>query len=239
MTIDNTNANPSLDPANDDSLLGVLKVAIGKAIQEMDNVLPATIVSYDRVTNRAQVQPQIRIVNTNGQSISRAQIASVPVYQYGGGGFLLNFPLKTGSLGWIIACDRDISQFLQSYSQSSPNTYRKKNFSDSFFLPDIMTGYTISPEDSENAVLQNLDGTVKISLGVDTIKIESPKVEINATTEIALISPSIIINGSSSVNIASPEITIDSSGEIITTTTKFAVDGDITASGTITPGTPP
>lgn len=231
MTAENSNANPSVDPANEDSLLGLMKVVIGKAIQEMDNVLPATIIAYDRVTNRAQVQPQIRIVNTNGQSISRAQIASVPVYQYGGGGFLLNFPLKPGSLGWIIACDRDISQFLQSYSQASPNTYRKKNFSDSFFLPDIMTGYTIASEDSENAVLQNLDGTVKISLGVNSIKIFSPTITLN--------SENLIIDSTSSVSITSPAITINSSGEIIATTPKFAVDGDITASGTITPSTPP
>lgn len=231
MTIDNTNANPSIDPANEDTLLGVLKVAIGKAIQEMDNVLPATIVAYDRVTNRAQVQPQIRIVNTNGQAISRAQIASVPVYQYGGGGFLLNFPLKPGSLGWIVACDRDISQFLQSYSQSAPNTYRKKNFSDSFFLPDIMTGYTISGEDEENAVLQNLDGTVKISLGMDSIRISAKNIFIE--------SESLTIDASSDVSITSPSIKIDSTGEIITTTPKFAVDGDITASGSITPSTPP
>lgn len=231
MTAENSNANPSVDPANEDSLLGLMKVVIGKAIQEMDNVLPATIIAYDRATNRAQVQPQIRIINTNGQSISRAQIASVPVYQYGGGGFLLNFPLKPGALGWIIACDRDISQFLQSYSQASPNTYRKKNFSDSFFLPDIMTGYTIASEDSENAVLQNIDGTVKISLGVNSIKIFSPTITLN--------SENLIIDSTSSVSITSPAITINSSGEIIATTPKFAVDGDITASGTITPSTPP
>jgi len=246
MTTENTNANPSIDPANEDTLLGVLKVAIGKAIQEMDNVLPATIVAYDRVTNRAQVQPQIRIINTNGQSISRAQIASVPVYQYGGGGFLLNFPLKPGALGWIVACDRYISQFLQSYSQASPNTYRKKNFSDSFFLPDIMTGYTISSDDSDNAVLQNLDGTVKISLGIDSIKIVAPTITlnsenlvINATSSVSITTPSLAIDASSTASITSPAITVNSSGEIITTTPKFAVAGDITASGSITPGTPP
>lgn len=220
----NENANPSLNPANKDTLLGVLNVAINKAIQQMDNVLPATVIAYDRNTNRAQVQPQIKIVNTNNQSISRAQIASVPVFQYGGSGYLLSFPLKSGSLGWIIACDRDISDFLQNYSQSTPNTYRKKSFSDSFFIPDIMTGYTISSDDDENAVLQNLDGSVKISLGTDKIKISAKNVDVNCEE--------------ASIN-ASQEITINSSNKIVVTTPTFAVDGNITASGTITPNTPP
>lgn len=239
MTAENSNANPSLDPANNGTLLGMLKVAINKAIQEMNNALPATIIAYDRTTNRAQVQPQIRVVNTNNQSISRPQIASVPVYQYGGGGFILNFPLKAGSLGWIIACDRDISQFLQSYSESSPNTFRKKNFSDSFFLPDVMTGYEISPDDAENVVLQNLAGTVKISLSNDTITLKAQNIVIDATTMVSIDSPAITINGTASVSITSPALTVNSVGEIITTTTRFAVAGNITASGTITPGTPP
>ncbi len=239
MTIDNSSANPSLDPANTGTLLGMLKVAINKAIQEMNNALPAMVIAYDRTTNRAQVQPQIRVINTNNQSISRPQISSVPVYQYGGGGFILNFPLKSGSLGWIIACDRDISQFLQTYSEASPNTYRKKNFSDSFFLPDVMTGYTIAPEDSENAVLQNLDGTVKISLSTDTITFSAPNIVIDATTQASITAPSLIINGTASAEIESPTLTINSAGEIITTTPKFAVAGNITASGSITPGTPP
>lgn len=239
MTIDNSNANPSIDPANEDSLLGLMKVAIKNAMMNMDGVLPAIVVSYDRAINRAQVQPTIKMVNTNGQNISRAQIASVPVYQYGGGGFMLNFPIKTGSTGWILACDNDISQFLQTYSNSAPNTYRKNSFSDGVFFPDAMIGYLVASEDSDNAVLQNLDGTVKISLGLDTIKIEAPNIEMNATTQISLTSPTIVIGASSSLAISSSGLSINSASEIIVTTPKLAATGDITATGTITPSTPP
>lgn len=220
----NENANPSLNPANKDTLLGALNVAINKAVQQMDNVLPATVIAYDRNSNRAQVQPQIKIVDTNKRSITRAQIASVPVFQYGGNGYLLSFPLKSGSFGWIIACDRDISEFLQNYSESPPPTYRKKSFSDSFFLPDIMTGYTIASEDIENAVLQNLDGTVKISLGTDKIKVSAKNVEVDCE--------SLSITSSSNISITC-------GGNIILTTPEFYVDGNISASGTITPNAPP
>jgi hypothetical protein len=220
----NESANPSLDPANNDTLLGLLNVAIAKAMQQMDNVLPATVVAYDRVKNRAQVQPQIKMIDTNKNSITRAQIASIPVFQYGGNGYLLSFPLKSGSFGWIIACDRDISEFLQNYSESSPSTYRKKSFSDSFFLPDVMTGYTIASEDLENAVLQNIDGTVKISLSPDKIKVSAKNVEVDCEQ--------LSINSSSNIS-------INCSGNIILTTPQFYVSGNISASGTITPDSPP
>lgn len=215
MSGDLPNSNPSVDPADTSTLLGAFNTVIKKAIQDMDNALPAQIISYDRTTNRAQVKPLIKIVNTSNQSISRAQVASIPVYQFGGGGYLLSVNLKPGDYGWIIACDRDISLFLQGYSESSPNTFRKKSFSDSFFMPDIMRGYTIAEEDLENAVLQNLDGTVKISLGVDKIKIVADNVEIE----------------SQNVNINSPT-------EVKITTTILRVEGEITASGNITPNVP-
>jgi phage baseplate assembly protein gpV len=121
------------------------------------------------------------MVTTSDTTIKRAQLASIPVYQYGGGDFILSFPLKAGDLGWIKANDRDISIFLQSYANSAPNTIRKKSFSDALFYPDVMRGYIIAGEDANNAVLQNISGTVKVSLGADKIKVSAPTVEIVAT----------------------------------------------------------
>lgn len=171
-------STPSRNPANNDTLVGVLNVAMQKRIQYTDDMLPARVIKYDREANRVQVQPMIRMVNTRGQQIARGQVASLPVLQLGGGGFILSFPLNPGDLGWIKANDRDISLFLRGYAESAPNTKRMHSFSDALFIPDVMTGYSISGEDSANAVLQNLDGSVKIALFENKIKITAPDVEI-------------------------------------------------------------
>ena len=107
-----------------------------------------------------------------------------------------------------MANDRDISVFLQSYAQTAPNSPRMFSFSDGVFFPDVMTGLdTISGGDAENAVLQNVEGTVSISIGSDSIDITTTsEVNITATT---------------SVNVTTPVL---------------AVIGNITATGTITPG---
>lgn len=158
-------AIPSIDPADEDSLIGAFRHILGKFLQGVDDMLPAQVISYDRTTNRAVVQPLVMLLTTDNKTVQRPAVASVPVIQYGGGGFVVSAPIKAGNLGWIKANDRDISLFLQSFNNSSPNTVRKHSFSDAVFIPDVMTGYTIDGEDTNNLVIQSLDGSTKISVG--------------------------------------------------------------------------
>lgn len=164
-------ANPSRDPANDDSLLGMARQILDKFLQQVDDMLPARVVSYDRATNRAIVMPMIKVLTTDNRQLSRAQVASVPVMQYGGNGAVLSFDVTAGDIGWIKANDRDISLMLQSYRDEAPNTLRKHSFNDALFIPDVMRGVTIAGEDAHNAVLQTLDGSVKVAIWPDRLKL--------------------------------------------------------------------
>jgi len=181
-------AQPSVNPSNDGSLQGMMEHVMQKALQRTDDMLPAIVISFDRETNRAQVRPLIMMVNTDGEAIKRAEIASVPVFQIGAGGFLLNFNLKPGDLGWIKASDRDISLFMQSFSEEQPNTFRLHSFEDGVFFPNVLTGFTIDDEDAENCVLQTLDGSQRIAIWENKIKITSD-------TEIILDAPAVRATG--------------------------------------------
>lgn len=173
-----SNNNPSLNPADNGTLAGAVTFAFHKLLQNVNGMLPAQVMSYDRSKNRVQVQLLINIVGTDGSSYPRPQLASIPVFVFGGGGFRLSFPLKSGDQGWVIANDRDISNFLNSYSQTTPNTARIKSFSDGVFFPDVMSGLnTISSGDANNAVLSNSSGTVTISISETGVKITSPQID--------------------------------------------------------------
>ena len=163
-------SNPSRDPANDASLLGMARQVLDKFLQQIDDCLPARVLSYDRATNRARVVPIVKLLTTEGRQVGRAQIASIPVMQFGGNGVVLSFDLKAGDLGWIKANDRDISLILQSYRDNAPNTLRKHSFSDAVFIPDVMHGVTVDAEDAHHAVLQTLDGLVRVAIWPDRIK---------------------------------------------------------------------
>lgn len=170
-----TNSPPSRDPANDDSILGMLRNVLDKFLLGVDDMLPAQVVAFDRASNRAQVQPLVMLLTTNGDKVQRAQVASVPVMQLGAGGFVLNFNLKPGDFGYIKANDRDISLVMQSGNMSGPNTLRKHSFEDGIFIPVIDRDFVIDPEDSENAIWQTKDGMVNLALWSEFVKIRSKR----------------------------------------------------------------
>jgi len=215
------NNNPSIDPANNGSLAGSIKFAFNKLTQQKDGMLPAKVIEYDREENRVQVQLLITLITTDGSQVPRPQIASLPVILLGGGGYFLGFPLAPGDLGWVMANDRDISIFLQSYAQSPPNTERVKSFSDGIFIPDIMTGYTIDGVDDNNFIIQNKAGTEKITIGAAGIKVQS-------AVEVKVTAPLVTVDAST-VSIASPAISIN----MTLPTNIIQLNGSILATGTI------
>lgn len=182
---------PSKDPADQHSLPGVLEAVFKKQMQGVQGQLPAVVISYDRDTNLAVVQPMIAILTTDGKAVSRAPVASVPALALGGGGFVLNFPLKQGDKGWIEASDRDISLYLQGGgNEAQPNTARLHSFEDGRFIPDAFAQYVIAGEDAAACVLQSLDGSVRIALDPSgAIRLTSATILLTATTSVAIATP--------------------------------------------------
>jgi hypothetical protein len=209
MSGEENNSAPSKTPANS---LGDLPSGIQEVLKKflqsgIDDMLPCKIIAYNRVSNRATVQPMIKLVSTDNKAFSRNQLASVPVFNIGGGNFILSFPLNPGDLGWIKATDRDISNFLGSYNETSPDTRRMHDFDNGVFIPDAMRGWVISGEDTANVVLQNLDGTVKVSLGSNNIKIQAPdNVHIKTDNFIRPNAPILWVTASTSVILSAPVV---------------------------------
>lgn len=241
---------PSIDPAQRHSIMGTVQFIIDKLVkQEMDDMLPAKVIAYDRTKNRCTVQIMVCMVNTLNQQVTRAQIASVPVLQLGGGGFVLSFPIVAGDTGWIKATDVDMSLFLQSLNSggvvSPPNTAITHKFDSSMFVPDTMFhNVVINDEDAANVVLQTLDGTVRVALWDDRVKITAPTLqvecpqvtidctditvntstaEVNATTatvtttDISVVTETAEVTASNTINLtATTSITLDAPAVIIT-----------------------
>lgn len=174
---------PDTDQASEGSLPGVLKDVLRKWLMGVDDMLPAKVVSYDDKSNRATIQPLVMLGTTDGGKLSRAAIANVPVYRFGGGGFFMRFPIKPGDLGWLKANDRDTSLIMQAGGEEEwPNTRRLHSFSDAMFFPDTFREWVIDGADVDAAVWQSLDGGARIALaaGSITLAIGAVKIEISA-----------------------------------------------------------
>lgn len=180
---------PSKDPANDSSMSGMFRAVFKKQMQKVDGQLPCVVLSYSREANRATVQPLISVLGTNGNTMSRAPVVNVPCLALTGGGYVLSFPIATGDKGWIEASDRDISLFLQAITETRPNTARMHSFEDARFVPDAFADYVIADEDAGAAVLQSKDGTTKVSVGPNGVKVSGTNVNITATEKVAFATP--------------------------------------------------
>jgi len=199
----NTPLIPDKPPSIDGDLGGALSYIFRKLMMKTDGQLPARIVSYNRATNRAMVQPLISMISTSAQRVGRAPIAAVPVLAIGGGGLFINFPLGPGDLGWIEASDRDISLFLQGAQMSSPNDGRIHSFENGRFIPDVYDQWTFTL-DSGAMVISTLDGSTRIVMSEGKINLIGADIQINGTT--------VEINASSSISINTGTLDVDATG---------------------------
>jgi len=156
-------------------------------------LIPAQVAQFDRTKNMATVQPMVMLVDVSDNTRMRKAVANIPVISLGGGGFHISFPLKEGDLGWILASDRDISQFIKSLKAAPPNTFRKHTFSDGWFIPDVFRQYTINSADSAAMVIQTTDGATRISIGQGTVNITAPT-SVTVTSPLATFTGSVVID---------------------------------------------
>lgn len=162
---------PNTSQASQGSLGGKMSEVLSRWLRdEVDDMLPAQVVSYDDVTNRAEIRPLVMIGTTDGAKVARATISNIPVFRFGGGGFFIRFPLKPGDFGWLKANDRDTSLVLQTGGGMDwPNTTRLHSFSDAMFFPDTVKQWVIAGANTDAAVFQSLDGLMCISVHDDKI----------------------------------------------------------------------
>ena len=204
----------STDPSNEDSLVGVFNTVLDKFKQSMQTRLPCVVTAVNKAKNSVSVIPLINMVLADGSSLRRAIIVGVPIQHLSAGGFIIHLPINVGDYGYIRSCDRDISLFKQSFKESIPNTKRKITFEDSIFIPDTINynNYTIDNEDDNNLVIQSFDNSVKISLGLDNIKIKAPTINMEGNVNI---NGNVATTGTlenNGVNVGSTHVHIDGSG---------------------------
>lgn len=154
--------SPSRKPGMGSDMSDVFALGFRKEMLDVDDMLPAKIVAWDKNKNRAQVEILYMITMTDGSVNPMLAPAEVPTLVLGGGDLCLCWPLKAGDLGWIKSADRDISLFLQEYNAQPGNTPRIHTFEDAMFIPDVMKDFMMI--DGAAACLQTRDGSTGIAI---------------------------------------------------------------------------
>lgn len=178
---DETFAEPSMEPSAPLSLAGTLRGAFRKLLEDTDDMLPCEVLGTDG-RHWVSVRPLVKMGTTDGQAVSRAQIARVPVLVLGAAGGVLSFPIAAGDLGWIKASDRDTSLVMQGLGEDLPNTRRLHSFEDGVFVPHQMRAWVLAGEDAARMVWQTVDGLSRIAIGDGIVKVTAPAIELVSDT---------------------------------------------------------
>lgn len=207
-------------PAARKKLVSAIDAMLYRLQVDMENMLPAIVVAYDRDSNMATVRPIIMNVDVNDNRLTRYELSKIPVLSIGGGGFHISFPIKQGDLGWIHASDRDLSLFKQSLQDAAPSNGILHKFGNGMFIPDVFRQYTIDAEDEDAMVIQTTDSKVRISLHNDHIKMTTP-VSVILDTPLTELSGDLLVGGNT---VMQGQVIMDKTLNVAEETTTAGID---------------
>ena len=221
-------ADLSYAPASEESSAVAIDYIVTQILNKYRWLTPAIVKEYDREKNVVTIQPAIK-ESTTEESIEICEL-EVPCVVVGGGGWVTSYPLKEGNTGWLLTNDRDISLFLYSKEVSEANTYRRHDFADSVFLPDIISDFVHNKDEDGNAtVFQNINGDIKAAIDdqslrikyLDTTKVTIDQQSIKLETEQA----NIIINQDG--------VSITANNDVKAHAERITLTGQVTVEGTL------
>lgn len=155
---------------NLNSLEYALQVLKNNIFSTLNVCLPAIVKKYYSDTNTVDLQPAIQLVLNDNKFMDMPPVFKVPVISLGGNGLSIRIPLKENDTGIIICADKDISLFVQELKNTQPNTLRKHDLADCFFIPSTFN--KITPNQTNDIVIQNEDGSVMFEIGASGINIK-------------------------------------------------------------------
>lgn len=139
--------SPVFNPADRLDLGGALMHLIKYIRTNMECMVAARVIEYDRNTHIAKVQPLVNSAHPNGDGLTymEHQTFNVTVLRVCHGGFLFDMPIDVGATGWVIAADRDTTFAKEKNAAihgkdnegtQIPNSFLKHQYTQGFFFPD-------------------------------------------------------------------------------------------------------
>lgn len=168
------------EPSLDDSIDSIF----ASKFKDLKQGIPAIIVSYDKDSQRAKVQPLWKRtdVNYEGKDIVSDEpiINEVPVQFYRYGSYVITSKLKKDDTVMLKFADRALETYLASDGKTIviPSDVRMHDINDCYITPCIPTekNAIMNISDDDEFVIRDLDGEVEIHLT------SNKKIQIKATT---------------------------------------------------------
>lgn len=128
------------DSVDTPDLLHVLREAVAVALGRVHTSVPGRVLSYDRTTQTATVQPSIRFayIDENGdrQTYLAPPIANAPIGFIGAAGGAIYFPIAAGDECLLVFAERSLDEWRQTGSDdNTPRDPRRFDITDAIVWP--------------------------------------------------------------------------------------------------------
>ena len=174
----------------------VMKFVLEQFSKTFHTAIPGIVENYSSDVRRAQIRPALKLLLSDGTSLSRPPIVDVPVLWPSGGGMNIIFPLEQGDAVMLIFSERGIGQFKGMFSETLPDVVGLFSETDAVAVPGF-GALGISPVDSGAACWQDNGGRNYIALRPGQVEIETTgDVNIKGARGVEIKSPLVTIRGS-------------------------------------------
>ncbi|WJV25925.1 MULTISPECIES: Gp138 family membrane-puncturing spike protein [Pseudomonas] len=137
----------------------LIRNAFGEMIKDVCTSVPGHVLTFDPLTQRAQVQIGILRVDVNDATFVLKPIVEVPVY-FPGGDYCVEYQIDPGCEGDILFSQRCIDGWVQSGGVAANPIGRFHNMQDAMFLPGFRSQPNVLPSFQNNGVrMRNRAGT--------------------------------------------------------------------------------
>lgn len=178
----------------------LVKSIIENKIADMHICMPAKIVSYNFVTQKATVQPALNQKYSDDEVVKLPIIHNVPVIHPASGNASITFPVKVNDTVLLVFAERSLEEWLQNGNQVAPDDPRQNDLTDAIALIGLNPFSNPSNAENNDDMLLCYDGS-KIRLKPDGV-IEAEATQIDLTAD--------------EVNITAPDVNIDATNVIVT-----------------------
>ncbi len=162
------------------SLEALTQQAVTNALKELHTAMPGVVDTFDPSTQTCTVQPAIKRVFVDGETVNLPLLINVPVCFPTAGGFSITLPIAKGDDCLIVFSERSIDNWLKFGDIRKPNDKRFHDLSDGMVLmglrtnPKALNNYdsnnlTIRNEANDNKLILKADGSMQIDTNTLTV----------------------------------------------------------------------
>lgn len=193
-------------------LANLLRAATGELARSLNTCLPGTVTSYDAGSQRASVQPMVRLTQPDGREESLPALNSVPVIWPRSGGASITLPVRPGDGCLILFSQRSLDEYKTSGQESAVQDPRMFDMSDAVAIMGFVSfGSGGGPADSIQIKLGSSTITVTengVTIDADSVEVNAPQSTFNGNVQVAgNLGVTGNMNSQGPLNITGPSVT--------------------------------